>query len=457
MPISGSSSSSTRSARVPGTVAPVVTATGQDTNNVCKMLTRMTGTWGHARYLLIFNVISILALFSCLVMWLSSGKIAFHASVFGLCLGMIQVSLCLGNLSAGLMEHVRLIIPCETLLLTTNMHQFAETKQYALAYLAHGVTHIQTLMFMTSITNCSSSADDAKNVHFVGEALSYGIIGTTVTPLLVLIPLLCCDILRNDTTGVLSNLRNEILGELCTAHLVACTLLALVTPSMAAESSKTTVFWASNMALLIDLLITIVTAQKRASAASPSQHETAQRASLWFHAMTTFILLGLSLLAFNMAHALNMLFLNSVENHHDAADTTFLGALIGLVRLPLVTHIASFHDILTSGVLHNRKRAKEMIVYLISSAHHHLVFYVLFASVSSLCFNHQYLFNDFVLGGLAHLTIMIATVVLNSDGSPGDTGVSLALLGVGFWTFAFSWALSKAGILDDLQAMIRNL
>jgi len=50
---------------------------------------------------------------------------------------------------------------------------------------------------------------------------------------------------------------------------------------------------------------------------------------------------------------------------------------------------------------------------------------------------------------------MTAMMVLNSVGSLGNTGVALALLGVGLWTVTFSWALSKAGIIDDLQAMIR--
>ena len=313
------------------------------------------------------------------------------------------------------------------------------------------------MMFMTSMWNCSSSADDKKKVHFVGEAISYGIVGTTVTPLLVLIPLLCCGILRNDTAGVLSNLRNEVLAELCTARLVACTLLAFVTPSMAAESSKTTVFWASNVALSIDLLITIVTARKSAIINPPTLRQTGQHASLWFYAMTTSILLSLSLVALNIAHALNMLLLNIFQDHHNASNTTFLGALIGLVFLPLLTHIASLHNILMSGVLHDRKQAKEMIVHLIASTHQNLVFNVLCASVSSLCFNHQYLFDDFVLGGLALLVVWTAIVILNSDDPPSTTGVLLALLGIGFWTFAFSWALSKAGILDDLQAMIRDV
>ena len=122
VPVSGTPSSSTRAPRVSGTIAPVMTATGQNINNVSKILDRMTGTWEHARCLLIFNVVCLLALFSCLLMWLSSGKIAFHASVVGLCLGMIQVSLCLGNFSAGLMEHVRVIVPGGILLPATNIY-----------------------------------------------------------------------------------------------------------------------------------------------------------------------------------------------------------------------------------------------------------------------------------------------------------------------------------------------
>jgi len=94
------------------------------------------------------------------------------------------------------------------------------------------------------------------------------------------------------------------------------------------------------------------------------------------------------MVAFYMANALNMLLHNIVKDHHNASGTTFLGALVGLVFLTLVTHIAKLHDILSSGDFHDQKQAKEMIVHLISSAQHNLVFNVLFASVSSLCFTH---------------------------------------------------------------------
>jgi len=89
-----------------------VAATGQNVNSVWSILNRVTGTWEYAMFLLVFSVVCIPALSCCLGMWLSSSKHAFHASVFGLSLGMVQVSLGLGNLSAGLTEYVRVIIPC---------------------------------------------------------------------------------------------------------------------------------------------------------------------------------------------------------------------------------------------------------------------------------------------------------------------------------------------------------
>jgi len=90
-----------------------------------------------------------------------------------LCSAMVLLSLALENLTAVLSDH------------------FGKLDCHVLETMVHGAVFVPKALLMTFIWHFFTALDKKRDLHHADETLCHEIVGSTITPLLVLVPILC--------------------------------------------------------------------------------------------------------------------------------------------------------------------------------------------------------------------------------------------------------------------------
>jgi hypothetical protein len=118
--------------------------------------------------------------------------------------------------------------------------------------MAHAAVFVPRAFLTTFIWYNATHSDREKDVHHAAEIISHEIVGSTIVPLLVFIPILCLRIVRFDwnepeTAYLLQGLDSHLRSGVHASRLVGCAFLALVAPSrVTGIGPKTTVFYIVN-------------------------------------------------------------------------------------------------------------------------------------------------------------------------------------------------------------------
>jgi len=138
-----------------------------------KVVLRITGTWDTNKFLLILNVLALTALLVCLGLWSAGHDSEVYTSAVGLCSVMVLLSLALENLTAVLSDH------------------FGKLDCHVLETMVHGAVFVPKALLMTFIWHFFTALDKKRDLHHADETLCHEIVGSTIIPLLVLVPILC--------------------------------------------------------------------------------------------------------------------------------------------------------------------------------------------------------------------------------------------------------------------------
>jgi len=207
-------------------------------------------------------------------------------------------------------------------------------------------------MLLTSFIWYNSTHSDRKSdVHHAIEIISHEVVGSTLVPLLVFIPISCARIFyfdrkETETAYVLEGLDSYLRSRVHATRLIGSAFLALLAPSLVTDTnSKTVVFWIINgtrpttvyvmprdanlddiAVLSLEMLSVIVSACRRKHrtisepqiANAPSHRDAMERARGRLYFAAILMLLILVALTAVTAWKLDMRLVRAVEEHHGA-------------------------------------------------------------------------------------------------------------------------------------------